>query len=101
MSYQKLSDQAATPPDRNQSRSREEQRSRRKGEQKQTGFHEKYEIEDRNPAGSPPQWESLRQDKAKPEGQEVKAEIRLLALWAEEKCILLVKTVEHFISESI
>lgn len=55
-SYQRVSDQAAAPPDRNQSRSQEEQRSRRKGEQKQTGFHEeKYEIIDGSPAESPPQ----------------------------------------------
>lgn len=66
VSYQKLFDQVAAPPDRIQSQ--EEQRSRRKGEQKQTGFREeKHEITDRNPAESPPQWESLRQGEAKPE----------------------------------
>lgn len=72
-SYQKLSDQAAPPPDRTRGWSREEQRSRRrKREQKQTVFQgEKCEIKDRNPAESPPQRESLRHDKAKPEGQGV------------------------------
>lgn len=58
-SYQKQSDQLAAPPGRIQRQ--EEQRSKKKGEQKQMGFHDRYEITDHNPAENPPQWENLRQ----------------------------------------
>lgn len=83
-SYQRLCEQAAAPPDRiqSQSQSQEDQKSRRKrrkGEQKQTGFRERWrEITDRNPAESPLQRERLRQDEAKPEEQQVTVQIRLL-----------------------
>lgn len=52
-SYQKQSDQLAAPPGRIQRQ--EEQRSKKKGEQKQMGFHDRYEITDHNPAENPPQ----------------------------------------------
>lgn len=52
-SYQKQSAQLAAPPGRIQSQ--EEQRSRKKGEQKQVGFRDRYETIDHSPAESPPQ----------------------------------------------